>query len=159
MKLQYALLIAAALITAPAAEAASPLKTFGIDDAPIREVAQTALRHLLNFRKETPPSAEQKKEVAAVLKQHRPEIRSQIEQGRDARRSMEAAVKEHGADSPETKAAADKIGEAARDRALLVARIAEETRPLLTEAQQKRLDDARKDIQATLDDELANLTQ
>lgn len=117
----------------------------------IREVLRTAARHLLNFRKQTPLSDEQKTALSKILAEHREEIRAQIKKSRDARHAMEAAVKDKG----DTKAAADKIGDAARDRALLMARIGAQVRPLLTPEQQKYIEDARSEIDTLVDGALA----
>ncbi len=118
----------------------------------IREIVRTAVRHFLNFRKQTPLSEEQKAAIAKILAENREEIRAQINQGRSARHAMEAAVKENGS----TKAAAEKIGDAARDRALLMARIGSQVRPLLIPAQQKQLEDARAEIEGLVDGALAS---
>lgn len=116
----------------------------------VREVIRTAVRHFLNFRKETPLSDHQKTEIAKILQEHRPEIQAQLAQGRDARRAMESAAKEN-ATSPATKAAAEKIGDIARDRALLMARISAKVRPLLTVEQQKQIESARDEIESLID--------
>ena len=84
------------------------------------------------------------------MSEHRTEIQAQIAKGRDARRAMATAAKEN-ADSPSTKSAAEKIGDLARDRALLAARISAEVRPLLTPEQQKQIESARKEIESLVD--------
>ncbi len=117
----------------------------------IREIVRTAVRHVLNFRKQTPLSEEQKTAISKMLAEHREEIRAQINQGRTAHHAMEKAMKENGS----TKAAAEKIGDAARDRALLMARIGAQVRPLLTAAQQKQLEDAHTEIEGLVDGALA----
>ncbi len=118
----------------------------------IREIVRTAVRHFLNFRKQTPLTDGQKAAISKILAEHREEIRAQINQGRAARHAMEAAVKENGS----TKAAAEKIGDAARDRALLMARIGVQVRPLLTPEQQKQLETARSEIEGLVDGALAS---
>ncbi|MHB1081701.1 MAG: Spy/CpxP family protein refolding chaperone [Prosthecobacter sp.] len=118
----------------------------------IREIVRTAVRHFLNFRKQTPLNEEQEAAISKILAEHREEIRAQINQGRAARHAMETAVKENGG----TKAAAEKIGDAARDRALLMARIGAQVRPLLTPEQQKRLEEARGEIEGLIDGALAS---
>jgi len=117
----------------------------------IREILRTAARHVLNFRKQTPLSDEQKAALSKILAEHREEIRAQIKQGRDARHALETAVKENG----NTKAAAEKIGTAARDRAVLMARIGAQVRPLLTPEQQKYIADAHSEIDTLVDGALA----
>lgn len=118
----------------------------------IREIVRTAARHFLNFRKQTPLSDEQKTALSKILAEHREEIRAQITQGRAARHAMEKAVKENGS----TQAAAEKIGDAARDRALLMARVAKGVWPLLTPEQQKRMEEAHSEIESLVDSALAS---
>ncbi len=118
----------------------------------IREIVRTAVRHYLNFRKQTPLSEEQKAAISKILAEHREEIAAQINRCRAARHAMEAAVKENGS----TKTAAEKIGDAARDRALLMARIGAQVQPLLTPEQQKQLEAARTEIEGLVDGSLAS---
>lgn len=121
-----------------------------------REVIRTAMRNMLNFRHETPLTAEQKRKARGVLESHRSDIRTQMEKGRDARRAMMDAVKASGPDAVATKEAADKIGNAARDRALLMAKVASEIRPLLTAEQLERVEAARTEIESQMDAAIAS---
>lgn len=116
----------------------------------VREIVRTAVRHFLNFRKETPLSAEQRASVTKILESHRDEIRAQMNKGRDARRAMAEAAKKD-ANSAVTSAAAEKLGDVTRDRALLVARIGAEVRPLLTPEQQKHIETARGELESLVD--------
>jgi len=137
---------------APAANAARPFKGMlsSEADGPFKEIRLTAVRHLLNFRKETPLTDEQKSQVKEIFRTHRSEIKTQFEKSREARQLMQKTVKEKGADDVATKAAAQAIGDAARERALLAAKISSEIRPLLTAAQQERLEAARAEIDPLL---------
>lgn len=122
----------------------------------LREIARTAVRHLLNFRKETPLSAEQRASVAKILETHREEIRTQMTKGRDARCAMAEAAKKD-ANSAATRAAAEKIGDVTRDRALLVAKIGAEVRPLLTPEQLKHIETARGELESLVDAALSQI--
>ncbi|XHR27239.1 MAG: Spy/CpxP family protein refolding chaperone [Chthoniobacteraceae bacterium] len=93
---------------------------------------------------DTPLSPEQKEKVRAVLKAHRPEIRAAREKAEAAHLALTEASK--GSDAAAINHAADQVGEAARDRALLRARIASEIRPLLTPEQVKSLDTFRAEF-------------
>jgi len=125
----------------------------------IREVVRTVARHALNFRKETPLSDEQREKLAAVLEPHRAEARAIIERGREVRKTYAEVVKQHGPDSAQAREAAEKIGTLARDRALLIARIGMEAKPLLTAEQQDRLDAARQEVESLVDTALAAAAQ
>ena len=116
----------------------------------LREIVRTAVRHFLNFRKETPLSAEQRASVTKILESHRDEIRAQMTKGRDARRAMAEAAKKD-ANSAATRSAAEKLGDVTRDRALLIAKIGAEVRPLLTPEQQKHIEAARGELESLVD--------
>ncbi|MCW0220031.1 MAG: hypothetical protein OJI67_17025 [Prosthecobacter sp.] len=125
----------------------------------IREVVRTVARHALNFRKETPLSDEQREKLAAVLEPYRAEVRAVIERGREVRKTYAEIVKKHGPESAQAREAAEKIGTLARDRALLIARIGVEAKPLLTVEQQQRLDTARQEVESLVDTALAAAAQ
>lgn len=159
MKLRSALLLTGVVTAALTLNAIAvaplgkgPLTELGAGFSGLRGIKEAVLRHFLNFRKETPLSAEQKQKVGDILKSHRKEIRAQFEKGRAARHAMQAAVKQGGADTPATQEAAKQIGEASRERALLSALITREVRPLLTEAQKTRIEAARAEIEALVDE-------
>ena len=116
----------------------------------VREIVRTAVRHVLNFRKETPFTAEQRASVSKILESHRDEIRAQMTQGREARRTMAEAAKKD-ANSAVTRTAAEKLGDITRDRALLIAKIGAEVRPLLTPEQQKHIETARGELESLVD--------
>ena len=122
----------------------------------IREIVRTAVRHVVNFRKETPLTAEQRASVAKILETHREEIRTQMTKGRDARRAMAEAAKKD-ANSAATRAAAEKLGDLTRDRALLIAKIGSEVRPLLTPEQQKHIETARGELESLVDAALGQI--
>jgi len=129
----------------------------GLPSRPLRTLASTAMRHFLNFRNETPLSAEQKQAIAAIVQSHRDEIQSQIRKGTEARREMATVAEAQGADAAATRAAAEKLGAVARDGALLAARILGEVRPLLTPDQVARIQSARTELESLIDHTLASL--
>lgn len=115
----------------------------------------TVARNVLNFRHETPLSDGQKQQIASILSNHRTEIRSQVGRSHEARRAMLEAVDQAGPTSPAASAAAAKIGEAARDRALLIARVGSEIKPVLTPEQLNRVRAALQEVEAAVDSALA----
>lgn len=154
------LIVAALAIPALALPKLGAMRDFGEGLIPeaargsIREVVQTAARHFLNFRQETPLSDEQRQKIVSIMETHRTEIHGLATRGRDARRACADSVKAQGSESSATREAAAKIGEVARDRALLMAKIGGEVRPLLTADQQKRLEAARDEIEGLVDEAL-----
>ena len=164
MKTHHTLLLAGILAIggalpsrATGTEAGDPFVQPGLPGHPLRTLASTAVRHFLNFRNETPLSAEQKQAIAGIVKSHADEIRAQVRKGAEARRGMATVAEAQGGDASATKAAAEKVGAAARDRALLAARILGEVRPLLTPDQVSRIQAARTELESMLDAALANL--
>lgn len=117
----------------------------------VRECVTTAVRGLLNLRKEAPLSAEQRTKIQSVIQSHRAEITAQMKTGQAARKAMRDAVVQNGAGSAQAQTAAVAIGEMARQRALLVGRIGAEIHPVLTEQQQQGLDALRGEMEQAVD--------
>lgn len=116
-----------------------------------RGIIRCALRNWLDFRESTPLSNDQRTKVGAMIEKHRDEVRALVARDRDARRGLEAAAKNDGADAANTREPADKIASVARDCALFSARIGSEVRRLLTAEQQKRIEAARKEVRELVD--------
>lgn len=141
-------LLALALITATSATAvfaANPSDEVLLRQAKVREVVRTVVRNLMDFRKETPLSDEQKTRIREVVQTYHSDMRQQAETGKAAREAFRKAAAE-SPDSKETLAAAEAIGNAARDQALLAARIRAEVRPILTPEQQDSIESAWKSV-------------
>ncbi|MBK1883883.1 periplasmic heavy metal sensor [Luteolibacter pohnpeiensis] len=85
----------------------------------------------------------QRSQVREVLLSHKDELKAQRAAAQDARSKMKSATETYGADSKEADTAADGIASVAKSRALLVASIFSEIRPILTPEQIKTLEDAR----------------
>jgi len=130
-------------------------ETPGLPGRPLRTIVAAIVRNVMNFHNATPLSAAQKEQVAAILRNHWPEIRTQMQHARDARRAMAQAVDTAGPESPAAIDAAGKIGDAARDGALLNARIGSEIKPLLTPAQLSQMQAGILDVEATVDKTIA----
>jgi Spy/CpxP family protein refolding chaperone len=106
------------------------------------------VRELLNFREDADLTDKQRDHIKDVIASHKSEIEAQFQAGRNARRSMQESVAAAGPESARTQNAADAVAAAARSRALLVAKIASEIRPILTadqlelaEATRERIDE------------------
>lgn len=101
---------------------------------------------LAELRDDLALTQEQKEKVRGVLQAHKSELKDQWVAGKNARGTMHSAVKEHGADSPEARTAADSLGRVSANRALLVAEIAAAVRPVLTPDQIKKLESAKGEL-------------
>jgi Spy/CpxP family protein refolding chaperone len=154
-----ALVAAFATITHAASPADESAASFGSLRSGIRTLVTDIAQELANLRAEAPLSDAQRKEVRSVVQSHKSEIRAQFEKGRDARRAMIDAVAQKGPDSPEAQVAADAIGEAARNRALLTAKVVSEITPLLTPQQKTLAKDALERIEGKVDDMFSGLSK
>jgi Spy/CpxP family protein refolding chaperone len=160
-----ALIAAAALVAAfatitHAASSADPSTTsFGSFRSGVRALVSDIAQELANLRAQAPLSDAQRKDVRNVVQSHKSEIRAQFEKGRDARRAMIDAVAQKGPDSPEALKAADAIGEAARNRALLTAKVASEITPLLTPEQKTLAKSALERIKDKVDGMFSGISE
>jgi len=123
----------------------------------LREIFAKLKQNFSEFREQTPLSKEQKGKIASILKANRQEIKAQLTEGAQARRALDASVEQSSADSPASQTAAERIGESAEKRALLIARLSTEIKPILTPEQAKRLKGAKEEIQSSVDDFLNSL--
>lgn len=113
------------------------------------------VQRLMDLRDDLDVTDAQKKEIRSVVEGYRSEIKAQWDTGKAAREGMRSAVQEHGAESPEATAAAEKIGDAASSGSLLLAKILSDVKPLLTEDQLQKIESGRADISGLLESRLA----
>jgi Spy/CpxP family protein refolding chaperone len=119
------------------------------EDGPLRRAFRGAAKRFAEFREETPLTSAQREQIRGIVEKHRPEIRAQIEKSRTARQTMQQSIKSSG-DDKALAASATRLGEAAREGALLRARLAREIRPVLTPEQRERLDSALESFGAAV---------
>jgi len=115
---------------------------------------QQAREKLADLRDDLGLDATQKEKIRDILVSHKAELLAQWQLGKSARDTMQSAVKDHGAGSPEATAAANGIGEVAKKRALLVASIAQEVKPVLTPEQIKKLETAKEGLEKWLQEKM-----
>lgn len=150
-------LLGAAGIGAFVVQAApSDTDVFMPERAKARPVIQAIVRNLLNFRQQMPLSDEQKTKVRAVVDSHKAEILGQVKNARAARSAFHEAAKADPK-SDAAVAAAGKIGEAAKNRALIAATIRSEVWPVLTEQQQQFAEKALNEVRAAAGQAISDL--
>jgi Spy/CpxP family protein refolding chaperone len=135
-------------VDATPGKSAADVRSGGVfgSDGPLRHALRGALRRWLAFREETPLTEQQRAQIREIVKPHRDAIRTQITAMRDAHSQLHKATTKDG----DVQAAATKVGEAARNGALLRARLAREIRPVLTPEQCQRLDSGIEEFQSNL---------
>ena len=115
MKTKTLLMIPLALLITSASLSAQPLEQLRARVAVAKDIKQIG--------KQIGLSDEQRAEIKKVLQARKVDITRQLKQSKAAREAMQAAVMEHGAQSPEARQAATAIGDIAESRALLTAEI------------------------------------
>jgi Spy/CpxP family protein refolding chaperone len=93
-------------------------------------------------------SDDQRSRVAAVLAQHREEIRREREALIASREAQYAAIHGQPFEEERIRAAASALGTAQADLAVTRARIASEVRSILSDPQRARLDEMLEDVRA-----------
>src|SRR5262245_58023435 len=116
----------AATSTTAAADASFP------KSGPIRNALRGLLKHAIAFRDETPLSERQHSQVRTILQTHRTEIQTQLNEMRDARGALRKAEAATAPEDASINTAANRVGECARNGALLRAKLGREIRPVLT---------------------------
>ncbi|WP_035607476.1 Spy/CpxP family protein refolding chaperone [Haloferula sp. BvORR071] len=136
--------------------AAGPLKaaTTGEGSHPLRKMLAG---RFATFRESLALTDSQKQEIRGVLKGYTSRIKDQWDESKTTRDSMRDAVKEHGADSAEAKAAAKAVGTSAEHRALLIAEIATKVKPILTADQVSKIESAWAEIENLIDARFAKV--
>ncbi len=124
-----------------------------------RGLVREVVRELLDLRKEAALSEDQRTQIKGILKSHKSEIAAQFKAGSAARHAMQDAVEAKGPESAQALKAADGIAATARSRALLIAKIATEIRPVLTPEQQKLAKATRDRIEEMIDTRIAKFAE
>lgn len=122
--------------------------------APENDLHGIASQKFKALREDLALTGGQKTRIRGIMKSHLTPIKSQWESGKAARETMRRASLDHGPGSPEAKAAANTLGDIARDRSLLIAKIAAEVRPILTDEQLKKFEKSRLEFESLIDTKL-----
>lgn len=93
-------------------------------------------------------TADQKSQIADLMKAHRDEIKANVAKIRAARQEEFAAIHADTFDESAIRAAAAKVGEAEADMAVSRGKIASEVRLVLTSEQRDKAKELLKDAQA-----------
>lgn len=144
--------VLAATVHAISPNSATPATGSGMFRGHAREVVMGIIGELKDLRAKVALTDDQRSQIQSIVKSHKPEIGTQLEKGRDARRAMQDAVEAHGADSTEVAKAADAVADAARSRVMLIAKIRSEVAPILTPEQREEMKATRSRIEDSVDE-------
>jgi Spy/CpxP family protein refolding chaperone len=97
--------------------------------------------------------------IRGVLKAHKAEIAQAVKPIVSDRRALADLVRAESTDETAIRAAAEQLGKAVGDGAVLAAKVRKEIRPILTPEQRKQLDDMRAEGRESVDTWLTGLGQ
>lgn len=139
-----------AAVSTASVMAASPSDEVLLRQAKVREVIRTVVRKMIDFRKEMPLSEAQKSQIRGIVETYHPDIHSVASEMKTAREAFRDTA-DKAPDSEETMAAVESIGEAAKNKARLAAKIRAGIRPLMTDEQKQYLESAQEEIGLKVD--------
>ncbi len=130
--------ITATVATLPAASPAAPVKGRLMGTA-LGKFIGGQVGRLMVLREELNITEEQRAKVREVLKSHRDEIAPAAKAVWEKRTALRDAVLDDGTNEKAIREAADALGKAAGDAAVVAAKVAREVRPILTDEQQAKI--------------------
>ncbi|MCC7493548.1 MAG: periplasmic heavy metal sensor [Fimbriimonadaceae bacterium] len=119
-------------------------------DRPVLQVLRGSLPKLLRLKREMGMQPEQWTKIKAVLRQHDAELRTAGRAVAQRHQVVSAAVRQEPLDEPAVRRAVAEMNTAVADLAILRARLRAEIKPLLTPAQQQKLETFRTEVEAAV---------
>ena len=110
---------------------------------PLARLIMGNIGRLLVLRSELNISAEQRKKIAAEIKSHKDEIRPIAKEIFEKRMAIRDAVLNKAGDRQAIMAAANDLGKAIGDAAVLASKVIAKVKPVLTSEQQERIKNFR----------------
>jgi Spy/CpxP family protein refolding chaperone len=123
---------------------------------PLGKVIMGHLGRLLTLHSELNVTEEQHEQVHGVLKSHRPEIVATLKSVHDAHTNLRDLTMKDNAAESEIRAAADTLGNAIADAAVMKAELRKEIAPIFTAEQRQLVQAFLAENDATVDKFLAN---
>ena len=117
-------------------------------DTPLGRLLSGHLGRLLVLRSEMNVTDEQREKIKDVLVEHKPEIAEAAKGVWEKRSALRDAVLDNEADEAAIRRAADELGKAIGDAAVLGSKIRGQVAPILTDKQKELIKECRSDCQA-----------
>lgn len=137
--------------------AAGPLGDDVPEARPLRMLVSGQFGRLLALRSELDATAEQRDKIRAILKSHKAEIASALRPVAEKRRALREATLAENANEATIRAAADELGKAIGDAAVVGSKIKAEVREVLTPEQRERVTQFRRQSESAVDKFLAEM--
>ncbi len=142
------LILTVAVAAAPSTDAVLKLDGHPLAHTPLGKMVSGQIGRLMVLRSELNITDEQRAQIRGMVVEHKTDIAKAAENVWEKRVALREAVL---ADEPDEKAirkAADRLGDAIGDAAVLASKIAGEARPVLTEDQRDKIEATRKQCKA-----------
>jgi Spy/CpxP family protein refolding chaperone len=134
------------------AVAAPKLASHGGEGGSLRTFIHERIAELVKLHGEVNLSSEQRENIHAVLKEHRSEIVSVVKPIAEKRRALREAVMAKNPDENAIRAAANDLGKAIGDAAVLASKVKPEIGKVLTSEQKEKIEEFRRQSDKAADE-------
>jgi Spy/CpxP family protein refolding chaperone len=140
-----------------AAEPAAKGDVESLSQTPLAKLITGNIGRFLVLRSELGITADQKKKIIGIVKSRRDEIRPVVNSVLEKRRALRDAVLNKPGDETAIRGAANEMGKAIGDAAVLASKVVAQVKPALTPQQIERIEKFRADTQKATDDWLEQM--
>ncbi len=137
--------------------AGGPLGDDVPEAGPLRMLVSGQFGRLLTLRSELGITAEQRTQICGIVKSHRQEIATALRPVADKRRALRDATLAENANEATIHAAADELGKAIGEAAVVGSKIKAEVREVLTPEQREKIMQFRQQSETAVDKFLAEM--
>ncbi len=131
--------------------AAGPLGDDVPEAGPLRMLVSGQFGRLLALRSELGITTEQRTQIRGIVTSHRQEIAAALKPVADKRRALRDATLAENASEATIRAAADELGKAIGDAAVIGSKIKSEVREVLTPEQREKVTQFRQQSETAVD--------
>jgi Spy/CpxP family protein refolding chaperone len=137
---------------------AAPLGDDVPEARPLRKLVSGQFGRLLTLRSELDVTAEQRTQIRDIVKSHKSELAAALKPVAEKRRALREATLAESADESSIRAAADELGKAIGNAAVVGATIKAEVYQVLTPQQREKITEFRGASDSAVDRFLAEAT-
>jgi Spy/CpxP family protein refolding chaperone len=131
--------------------AGGPLGDDVPEAGPLRMLVSGQFGRLLTLRSELGITTEQREQIRGIVKSHRQEIAAALKPVADKRRALRDATLAEDANQAAIRAAADELGKAIGDAAVVGSKVKVEVREVLTPEQREKITEFRQQSETAVD--------
>jgi len=140
-----------------ASDASSVDPTSQQSDRPLLRFFRGQIGRWMVLRSQLDLTSDQKEQIAGILQGHKAEIVQAVQPVVEKRRALREAVLAQNPDEKAIRSAADDLGHAIGDAAVLASKIKQQIAPILTDQQRHEIGDYRSQSDAAVDNFFAKM--